>query len=80
MQLTREELVRACRTMRVIRDVEERPHIEFSPGEIPGFVQLSAREAASAVGVCIYLPDADLRHAPSTLRRNRSFASHGESR
>jgi acetoin:2,6-dichlorophenolindophenol oxidoreductase subunit alpha len=59
MQLSREDLLRAYRTMRTIRDFEERLHTEFATGEIPGFVHLYAGEEASAVGVCMHLTDID---------------------
>ena len=59
MQLSRDELLRAYRTMRTIRDFEERLHAEFATGEIPGFVHLYAGEEASAVGVCMHLTDVD---------------------
>ncbi len=59
MQLSREELVRAWRTMRTIREFEERVHLEFATGEIPGFVHLYAGEEASAVGVCMHLGPSD---------------------
>ncbi|PPQ36554.1 thiamine pyrophosphate-dependent dehydrogenase E1 component subunit alpha [Rhodopila globiformis] len=59
MQLNHEELRRAYRTMRLIRDFEERLHLEFATGEIPGFVHLYAGEEASAVGVCMHLTDKD---------------------
>jgi len=59
MQLNREDLLRAYRTMRLIRDFEERLHVEFAKGEIPGFVHLYAGEEASAVGVCMHLGDKD---------------------
>lgn len=58
MQLNREDLLRAYRTMRTIRDFEERLHLEFATGEIPGFVHLYAGEEASATGICMHLrPD-----------------------
>nr|WP_294529689.1 thiamine pyrophosphate-dependent dehydrogenase E1 component subunit alpha [uncultured Rhodopila sp.] len=66
MQLNREDLLRAYRTMRIIRDFEERLHVEFATGEIPGFVHLYAGEEASAVGVCMHLGDKD--HIASTHR------------
>ena len=59
MQLSREELLRAYRTMRTIRDFEERLHVEFATGDIPGFVHLYAGEEASAVGVCMHLAASD---------------------
>jgi acetoin:2,6-dichlorophenolindophenol oxidoreductase subunit alpha len=45
--------------MRAIREVEERVHIEFASGSIPGFVHLYAGEEASAVGVCMHLTEKD---------------------
>jgi TPP-dependent pyruvate/acetoin dehydrogenase alpha subunit len=59
MQLNRDDLLRAYRTMRAIREFEERVHIEFGTGAIPGFVHLYAGEEASAVGVCMHLTDKD---------------------
>lgn len=59
MQMNRDELLRAYRTMRTIRDFEERVHVEFATGEIPGFVHLYAGEEASAVGLCMHLTDRD---------------------
>ena len=66
MQLPREELLRAYRGMREIREFEERVHTEFSAGSIPGFVHLYAGEEASAVGVIMHLNDSD--HIASTHR------------
>src|SRR5258708_19578055 len=57
--LTREELLSAYRTMRAIREFEERVHAEFATGEIPGFVHLYAGEEASAGGVCSNLDERD---------------------
>ena len=59
MQLTKNEILRAYRTMRTIREFEERLHAEFSTGEIPGFVHLYAGEEAIAVGVCLHLDERD---------------------
>ncbi|WP_374341421.1 thiamine pyrophosphate-dependent dehydrogenase E1 component subunit alpha [Methyloversatilis sp.] len=53
--LNREALLQAYRTMRTIRDFEERVHVDFATGEIPGFVHLYAGEEASATGVCMHL-------------------------
>ena len=57
--LSRPRLLQAYRTMRTIREFEERLHREFAAGEIPGFVHLYAGEEASAVGVCLHLTDRD---------------------
>jgi acetoin:2,6-dichlorophenolindophenol oxidoreductase subunit alpha len=59
MQLSKNEISRAYRMMRTIREFEERLHTEFSTGEIPGFVHLYAGEEAIAVGVCIHLDERD---------------------
>lgn len=59
MQLSREELLKAYRDMRMIREFEERLHVESAAGSIPGFVHLSAGEEASAVGVCMELRQSD---------------------
>jgi pyruvate dehydrogenase E1 component alpha subunit len=45
--------------MRRIREFEERVHLEFATGEIPGFVHLYAGEEASAAGVIIHLGKED---------------------
>jgi acetoin:2,6-dichlorophenolindophenol oxidoreductase subunit alpha len=58
-ELTRDQLLSAYRTMRTIRDFEERVHKEFATGEIPGFVHLYAGEEASAAGICGHLDDRD---------------------
>ncbi len=57
--LTRERLLQAYRTMRTIREFEERLHTEFASGAIPGFVHLYAGEEASATGVCMHLGEND---------------------
>jgi pyruvate dehydrogenase E1 component alpha subunit len=59
MSLTKEEMLRAYRKMREIRDFEVRIHEENTSGEIPGFIHLYAGEEAIAVGVCENLTDAD---------------------
>ncbi|WP_163506336.1 thiamine pyrophosphate-dependent dehydrogenase E1 component subunit alpha [Fodinicola acaciae] len=52
-------LLQAYRTMRTIREFEDRVHAEFATGEIPGFVHLYAGEEASATGVCTHLDARD---------------------
>jgi len=59
MQLSRDELIRAYRSMVTIRRFEERVQEEFSKGGIPGFVHLYAGEEASAVGMCMHLGPKD---------------------
>jgi acetoin:2,6-dichlorophenolindophenol oxidoreductase subunit alpha len=58
-ELGPDALLQAYRTMRTIRDFEERVHEEFASGDIPGFVHLYAGEEASAAGVCTHLEDRD---------------------
>jgi len=58
-ELKPEALHDAYRTMRTIREFEERVHEEFATGDIPGFVHLYAGEEASAVGVCSHLDNRD---------------------
>jgi TPP-dependent pyruvate/acetoin dehydrogenase alpha subunit len=54
-----ESLLRAYRQMKLIREFEERLHVEIATGEIPGFTHLYAGQEAIAVGVCDQLSDAD---------------------
>lgn len=60
MQLSRETLIEAYRTMRTIRVFEERAAVEFANGNIPGFVHLYAGQEACAVGMCMNLTDEDV--------------------
>jgi TPP-dependent pyruvate/acetoin dehydrogenase alpha subunit len=57
--LSVEDLLDAYRTMKTIREFEERVHVEFAKGGIPGFVHLYAGEEASATGVCMNLTEHD---------------------
>ncbi len=57
--LSREDLLKAYRTMRTIREFEERLHVDFSRGDIPGFVHLYAGEEAAATGIMAHLGDGD---------------------
>ena len=57
--LPKERLLEAYRKMRTIRDFEERLHVDFSRGEIPGFVHLYAGEETTAVGIMAHLHDRD---------------------
>ncbi len=59
MQLNHELALRAYRIITTIREFEERIHIEFQTGDIPGFVHLYAGEEAVATGVCLHLEDDD---------------------
>jgi acetoin:2,6-dichlorophenolindophenol oxidoreductase subunit alpha len=57
--LSKEDLLAAYRTMRTIREFEERLHVEFAKGDIPGFVHLYAGEEACATGIIMHLTDID---------------------
>src|SRR5918994_3267341 len=58
-ELNKEALLDAYRTMRTIREFEERLHTEFATGEIPGFVHLYAGEEAIAAGFMAHLDEND---------------------
>ena len=57
--MKREDLLRAYRTMRTIREFEERLHVDFARGDIPGFVHLYAGEEAAATGIMLHRNDGD---------------------
>ena len=57
--LSVEDLLDAYRTMKTIREFEDRVHVEFAKGGIPGFVHLYAGEEASATGISMQLRDDD---------------------
>src|SRR3954451_18049936 len=57
--VTREQVLDAYRVMRTMSEFEERLHMEFATGEIPGFVHLYAGEEAIAAGVMAHLRDDD---------------------
>jgi TPP-dependent pyruvate/acetoin dehydrogenase alpha subunit len=59
MQLSRDDLLKAYRRMRLIREFEDAVHEEVSAGNSPGFVHLYAGEEASGVGVCMHLDEKD---------------------
>jgi pyruvate dehydrogenase E1 component alpha subunit len=56
---SRDQLLQAYRTMRTIREFEERLHIDFGRGDIPGFVHLYAGEEAAAAGIMMHLGAGD---------------------
>lgn len=60
MQLSREDMLTAYRSMRTIRAFEERVREEFSAGNIPGFLHLYAGQEANAVGMCTNLTSDDV--------------------
>ena len=51
MQLGKNELLKAYRSIRTIREFEERLHVEFATGEVPGFVHLYGRRSGRRRGV-----------------------------
>jgi len=57
--LPKEKLLEAYTKMKTIREFEERLHIEFAKGDIPGFVHLYAGEEASGTGIMMHLEDKD---------------------
>ncbi len=57
--LDKSGLLQAYRTMRTIREFEERVHAEFAKGDIPGFVHLYAGEEAAGTAIMMHLTDAD---------------------
>lgn len=59
MDIGKDALLRLYESMRLIREFEERLHVDFAAGKIPGFVHLYAGEEAVAVGVCANLRDDD---------------------
>ncbi len=59
MQLSRDLLLQAYRTMRTIRVFETRVHAEAQAGRVPGSTHLYAGQEAVAVGVCMALTDRD---------------------
>ncbi|GAA4336334.1 thiamine pyrophosphate-dependent dehydrogenase E1 component subunit alpha [Variovorax defluvii] len=59
LPIDRPELLACYRKMRTIREFEERLHVDFSRGDIPGFVHLYAGEEAAGVGILHHLHDGD---------------------
>jgi pyruvate dehydrogenase E1 component alpha subunit len=57
--LAKPELLEAYRTMRTIREFEERLHVDFGRGDIPGFVHLYAGEEAAGTGILMQLGPGD---------------------
>lgn len=57
--LDKPDLLKAYRTMRTIREFEERLHADFAKGDIPGFVHLYAGEEAAGTGIMMHLEEKD---------------------
>ena len=65
IQLDTGTLLEAYRTMRTIREFEERLHVEFATGEIPGFVHLYAgEEPLPREYACARAKATGFRHSP----------------
>ena len=60
IQQSKDQLLRAYRQMKTIREFEERLHKEIMTGEIAGFTHLYSGQEAVAVGVCEHLDAKDL--------------------
>ena len=76
MQLARQDLLTAYRTMRRIRDFEDRVGQEVASGDVPGTVHLYAGQEASATGVCMHLGGSD--HISSTHRGHGHAIAKGQ--
>jgi acetoin:2,6-dichlorophenolindophenol oxidoreductase subunit alpha len=59
MPLSKDQLRRAYRQMKTIREFEERLHLEITTGDIAGFTHLYCGQEAVAVGVCENLTHKD---------------------
>ncbi|GKY89610.1 thiamine pyrophosphate-dependent dehydrogenase E1 component subunit alpha [Sinisalibacter aestuarii] len=59
MQQSPDQIRQAYRQMRLIREFEERLHVENPKGEIAGFTHLYSGQEAIAVGVCENLRESD---------------------
>ena len=59
LPLSKDKLLRAYRMMKTIREFEERVHVEFATGDLPGFVHLYAGEEAAGAGIMMHLHQKD---------------------
>jgi pyruvate dehydrogenase E1 component alpha subunit len=75
MSLAPEKLRHAYARMRLIREFEERLHLEVATGTVPGFSHLSAGQEAVAVGVCENLLPGD--YISSTHRGHGHCLANG---
>ena len=57
--LSKDQLLQAYRMMKTIREFEERVHVEFATGDLPGFVHLYAGEEAAGTGIMMHLHQKD---------------------
>lgn len=59
LNLSKERMLDAWRTMKTIREFEERIHTENTTGDIAGFLHLSVGQEATATGVMAHLNKSD---------------------
>jgi len=59
MEQNKEQLLKAYRIMKTIREFETRIAKEFEAGTVPGFTHLYLGQEAVATGVCMHLTDQD---------------------
>ncbi len=59
VEYTSETLYRAYRSMKLIREFEERIRAEYQQGKLPGFIHVYRGQEAIAVGACMHLGDED---------------------
>jgi len=59
MSIDKQQFLQAYRSMRTIRDFEDRISAEFMKGNIPGFLHLYSGQEAAGVGICEVLRDDD---------------------
>lgn len=59
MDYSLDTLYEAYRTMKLIREFEERIREEYQQGKLPGFIHMYRNQEAIAVGACMHLGDED---------------------
>ncbi len=59
MDYSQDELTRAYRLMKTIREFEERIRSEYQQGKLPGFIHMYRNQEAIAVGACLDMTDGD---------------------
>ena len=59
LALDEEQLYNAYRTMKLIREFEDRIRAEYQQGKLPGFIHLYRHQEAIAVAACMHLHDTD---------------------
>ena len=59
MDYNLDELTRAYRLMKTIREFEERIRSEYQQGKLPGFIHMYRNQEAIAVGACLDMTNDD---------------------